>query len=64
MHHRCVHLLYICMKNITLLKFWDKEVLNSEAYTLSKDALIENGTSTQHYARHVFGTSGTSLQRG
>ena len=30
-----------------------------------KDALIENGTSTQHYyARHVFGTSETSLQRG
>ena len=34
MHHPCVHLLCICMKNITLLKFWDKEVLNSEAYTL------------------------------
>ena len=35
MYHPCVHLLCICMENITLLKFCDKEVLNSEAYTLS-----------------------------
>ena len=47
MHHPCVHLLCICMKNITLLKFWDKEVLNSEAYTLSitqKDARLGAGS--------------------